>query len=44
MDFFLGFLGLLYLTYRLGKDDGNWGCFSLIIGLVGLVFLLSMFK
>lgn len=28
MDYFLAFIGLLWLTFRIGKEDGKWGCSS----------------
>lgn len=24
MDYFLAFIGLLWLTFRIGKEDGKW--------------------
>lgn len=40
MDFFFAFLGLIWLTYRLGKEDGKWGCFTflMIIILIAVIY------
>lgn len=39
MEYFFAFLGLLWLTYRFGKNDRKWGCFILliIIILIGII-------
>lgn len=34
MDFFLAFIGLLWLTFRIGEKDGKWGCFTVLIVIV----------
>ncbi len=31
MGYFFAFLGVLWLAYRLGKEDGKWGCFTFLI-------------
>lgn len=40
MDFFFAFLGLIWLTYRLGKEDGKWGHFTflMIIILIAVIY------
>ena len=40
MDFFFAFLGLLWLSYKIGKNDKNRGYFTvmiiiIIIGVIG---------
>lgn len=39
MGYFFAFLGVLWLAYRLGKEDGKWGCFTflIIIILIGVI-------
>jgi len=32
-------IGLFYLTYRYGKEEGKWGCFTSLC-LVALLFLI----
>lgn len=29
--FFVLFLWALWITYRIGNEDGNWGCFIVLI-------------
>lgn len=42
MDFFFAFIGLLWLTFRIGKEDGKWGCFTvlIVIVLIGVIVTL----
>ncbi|MCQ4794900.1 hypothetical protein NE604_04480 [Anaerofustis stercorihominis] len=42
MDYFLAFIGLLWLTFRIGKEDGKWGCFTvlIVIVLIGVIAAL----
>lgn len=39
VEYFLTFLEVLWLAYRLGKEDGKWGCFTflVIIILIGVI-------
>ena len=39
MEFVLAALSLFYITYRFGKEDGKWGCFSIlvVILIVGMI-------
>ncbi len=43
MIYFFGFIGLIYLTYQLGKQDGKWGCFTALMVLLGIAFLITLF-
>ena len=42
MDYFLAFIGLLWLAFRIGKEDGKWGCFTvlIVIILIGVIAAL----
>lgn len=31
MEYFFAFLGVLWLAYRIGKEDGKWGCFTILV-------------
>lgn len=40
----LTFLCLLWLAYQLGKNDGKWGCFIIIILFIVIAMISSLFK
>lgn len=37
MGYFFAVVSLFYITYRLGKEDGKWGCFTVLV----LIFLIG---
>lgn len=39
MEYVLGIIALFYLSYQFGKQDGKWGCFTilLVILLIGVI-------
>ncbi len=43
MIYLFGFVGLIYLTYQAGKQDGKWGCFTALMLLLFVAFLVTLF-
>ncbi len=41
MIYFFGVLGLIYLTFQIGKQDGKWGCFIALLVMFGIVALMT---
>ena len=43
MDLFLNaIISIVYLSYRLGKEDGRWGCFTSIVVFVVIAYIVSL--
>lgn len=44
MIYLFGVLGLVYLTFQSGKQDGKWGCFTTLMVIFGIVALIVAFR
>lgn len=42
MDFFLVFLGVLWLAFRVGREDGKWGWFIFLFLVILIGFICAL--
>ncbi len=43
VDIIFIFFGALYLTFRLGQEDGKWGCFTVLVLFMLAAIIYTMF-
>ncbi len=44
MMYVLALISLIWIAYKLGKEDGKWGLFIVIATLFLVAFILTIFK
>lgn len=44
MGIVIAIIFIYYFAFRIGSEDGNWGCFTVLMIPVALAFLISLFQ